>query len=125
MAKFQEGRALTLVAGADFTSKQYYIAALDTSNEGEAVLANAQTLPIIGVIENYPEADDTARILMPQDGTLKVKCAGAISIGAYVTADSSGLAIATTSAGDQVIGRALEVGAANRVIEIAAMFFRY
>ena len=125
MAKMQEDRYLTLVAGADFSAKQYFIAALDASNEGEAVLANAQTLPIIGVIENYPEADDTVRIVLPQSGTMKVKCGGNISIGGYVTADSAGKAIATTTAGDMVIGRALEAGADGRIIEIACMFFRY
>jgi hypothetical protein len=125
MSQMQEGRYLTFKAGVDLSAKQYYIVAADASNPGEVILANAQTLPIVGIVENYPEADDTARVVAPQVGTMKVKCGGNINVGAYVTADSNGKAIATTTAGDMVIGRALEAGADGRVIEVELMFFRY
>ena len=112
-------------ANGDLSAKQYYILAADTV-ENQVVLANAQTVPIIGTLENAPVSGDVADVLLSSaNGTRKVYCGGTIAIGDYITADSSGKAITTTSAGDMVIGRALQVGAASKIIEIANMFFRY
>jgi hypothetical protein len=122
----QEGRRLTGVATSTLATKQYFIVAIDTSNDNGIVLANAQTLPIIGVLENFPGAADTATVVMPIGGTMLVKAGGTITAGAYVTADSAGKAIATTSAGDQVIGRALKAAVDGDIFEVACTgLFRY
>ena len=119
------GNKKAFKANGDLSAKQYYIMAADTT-ENQVVIANAQTLPIIGTLENAPVSGDVADILLSSaQGTRKVYCGGTTAIGDYVTADSSGKAITTTTAGDMVIGRCLQVGAASKIIEIENMFFRY
>lgn len=125
MSQFNDGHTRSYLAGADLSEKQYYIVGLDTSNQNKVVLANAQTIPIIGVVDETGDGNGD-RVRVRNVGTgLKVLCGGNISIGAYVTADSAGKAIATTTAGDMVIGRAIEAGADGQVIEIVPATPRY
>ena len=51
-------------------------------------------------------------------GTSKVIAGGAITVGAWVTTDSSGEAVATTTDGDIVIGRALEAADDGDIFEV-------
>ncbi len=112
-------------ASADYsTTGQYYIMALVAGTQNDVVKANAQTLPIIGVLMNAPKQYREARVAVNQ-GTVKVLLGGTVTVGAYVTADSAGLGIATTTGGDMVIGMALEAGDAGDIVEVALNFFRY
>lgn len=96
----------TGVAGEAMTTKQYYIVQLDAS--GNIEVAEGATDLIVGVLQNKPAAGAPAlyRFL----GTSKVVSAGSVAIGDWVTTDSAGKAVATTTDGNIVIGRALEVG---------------
>jgi hypothetical protein len=81
-------------------------------------LASAATDAILGVLENEPESGDTASVVMlGGGGTFKVKSGGNISKDAYITTNNAGVAIATTTAGDRVIGRALRTTLSGDVIE--------
>ena len=99
-------------AGSDFTNSgavtepTYQIVKLNGS--GQVVPSAASTDKHIGVIQNTPTSGDTADVLLiNQMGTGKVQVGGAVNIGDYLTADSSGHAVATTTGGDIIIGMAL------------------
>lgn len=126
MAGYQQERELSVkVNTTSLVGKQYYIVAFDTT-QGGVVLANAQTLPIAGILKTEGVVGDIVNVVLPQEGTMKVKVGSAgIAINTYVTADTAGLAVATTNAGDMVIGRALQAGNSGDIIEIALMYFRY
>lgn len=123
MAEFTQGNYLTRKAGADLSAaaNQYKIAKTDSS--GNAVLAAAATDKFIGVLDHLGTTNDNVTIqLRNSNGTMKVRCGGTISKDAYVTSDSAGLGVATTTAADQILGQALEAGVVNQVIQIIPMF---
>ena len=95
-------------AGEDMTTKQYYIVQLDAA--GLIEVGEGATDLLVGVLQNKPDAGETAlyRFL----GTSKVKAGGAVGVGAWVTTDSAGKGVATTTDGDIVIGRHIGTAAA-------------
>jgi len=117
MSVYQESRHLNFVAGADLSAKQYHIVKLD-STANQVVLASAATDVAVGVLANAPadgaEADVVGR---NAQGTFKVMAGGNVSLGAYLTSDSNGKAVATTTAGNEVIGIALEAGVDTQIIQ--------
>jgi len=101
-------------------TKQYFIVQLDAT--GKAELGEGATDLLLGVLQNKPKITEGA--LVRFIGTSKVVAAGAIAIGDWVTTDSAGKAVATTTDKDTVVGRALEASAADKdVIEILLMHF--
>lgn len=110
----------TFKAGADLSAKQYYIVKLDTV-QNQVVLAAAATDKLLGVLLNAPVANQEARVHM-NTGTVKVVAGAAITLGAYVTSDGSGKAVATTTDKDKTIGIALQAAAADGdIIEVAML----
>jgi Uncharacterized conserved protein (DUF2190) len=73
-------------------------------------VAEGATDLIVGVLQNTPAAGEQATYAFT--GITKVKAGGAINIGDLVTTDSSGLAVATTTNKDIVIGRHIGTAAA-------------
>lgn len=85
---------------------------------GQIVPAAASTDKLVGVIMNCPTSGDTADVLLINNmGTGKVQAGGNISIGDYLTADSSGHAVATTTSNDLIIGMAISAGASTDTVE--------
>lgn len=107
--------ASTLIA------KQYYIVKQHT--DGTVILAAAGTDKILGVLQNKPAVGAAALVRFL--GTSKVVAGGAISVGAWVTSDASGLAVATTSDHDVVLGKFLGTAAAasGDIIEVQLGIF--
>lgn len=102
------------VAGEAMTDKQYYIVQLSAA--GLIEVGEGATDLLVGVLQNKPAADKAAlyRFL----GTSKVKIGGNVAIGDWITTDSAGKGIATTTDGNIVIGRALEAGSDGDIIEV-------
>jgi hypothetical protein len=98
----------SVAAGADLSTSTHLIVKLNSS--GAAVLAAASTDPIVGVLQNYPSSGQQATYAF--SGTAKVVAGGTIAVGAWVTSNSSGQAIATTTPGDVIIGRYVGTAAA-------------
>lgn len=96
----------TKVAGEDMSTKQYYIVQL--AADGDIELGEGATDLLVGVLQNKPAAGEAA--LYRFGGTSKVVSAGSVAIGDWVTSDTAGKAVATTTDGDITIGRALEAG---------------
>lgn len=116
MTTFQPGDRYSAPAGADLTGKRYHI--VKTDSNGNIVLATAATDAILGVLDNEPKSGATADVvLINGQGTFKVKTGANISKDAYITTNGSGQAIATTTAGNRVIGRALVASASGDIAE--------
>jgi hypothetical protein len=95
-------------AGEAMTDKQHHIVQLDAT--GKIEVAESATDLIVGVLQNYPGAGEQA--VYAFGGIAKVKAGGAIAIGAWVTSDANGKAVATTTDKDVVIGRHIGTAAA-------------
>jgi hypothetical protein len=95
-------------AGEAMTDKQHYIVQLTAA--GLIEVAEAATDLIVGVLQNTPAAGEQATYAF--GGVAKVKAGGTIAVGAWVTSDSNGKAVATTTDGDIVIGRYVGTAAA-------------
>jgi hypothetical protein len=108
-------------AGADLSAKQYFFVKLNSDRE--AILTSAATDKIAGVLSNEPEEDEDATIITA--GTAKVSAGGTLSIGDYVTSDSAGEAVATTTSGDVVRGIALEDAVDGDISEIDLTYFHH
>jgi len=103
-------------AGEAMTTKQHYIVQLDAT--GKIEVAEGATDLIVGVLQNTPAAGEQATYAY--GGVAKVKAGGTVGIGAWVTTDSNGKAVATTTDGDIVIGRHIgtAAGADGDLIEV-------
>ncbi len=115
MSQFVKGFTKTLTSAADLSAKAGYIAKIDTS--GNLDLAAAATNKIVGVIESN-DGGSGATAVYQFLGTVKVKLGGTVAIGDWVTADSAGKGVATTTDKDVAIGRALEAGVSGDMIEV-------
>jgi hypothetical protein len=127
MSGITQDRTRTFKATADLSTSQFCFVKLDTSNQNQVVIAAAATDQIIGVLQNAPKAGDVAQVLLLNgNGTTLVQAAGAISIGAVVTSNASGLAVATTTTGNLVCGVAIDAAAASGdLIEVALLNYKY
>lgn len=90
------------------TDKQFYIVQLDAT--GKIEVAEGATDLIVGVLQNAPGAGEQATYAF--GGVAKVISGGTIGVGAWVTTDGNGKAVATTTDGDIVIGRFIGTAAA-------------
>lgn len=117
MSQSVRGFEKSIVAGEDLTAAQFSIVQLSATGEIEA--GEGATDLLVGVLQNTPGAGEMATYRFI--GTAKVKLGGTVGIGAWVTSDASGHGVATTTANDAVIGRALEAGVDGDIIEVQLM----
>lgn len=104
MATTRKGGRLVYTAGANLSTKQYYIVKRG-STAGQCVLAAAGTDNALGVLQNAPVSGDVAEIVSRNsEATGKVIAGGTLTPGAALTSDGNGKAIVTTTANDQIIG---------------------
>lgn len=103
------------------------IVKIDSANApSNIVLAAAGTDKSIGVLVDQPLAGQTGTVrLRSAEGTIFVKLGGTVAVGDAVTSNGSGVGIATTTGGDEVLGRALEAGVSGDVIELMPFLGKY
>lgn len=101
-------------AGEAMTDKENYIVQLDAN--GKIEVGEGATDLLVGVLQNNPGAGDAAAYQFV--GTALVKLGGTVGVGAWVTSDTAGKGIATTTDKDVVIGRALQDGVDGDIIEV-------
>lgn len=101
--------------------KQYYIVKQDT--DGTVILSAAGTDKHVGVLMNKPIVGAAALVQIL--GTAKVIAGGTIAVGAFVTSDSNGKAVSTTSTSDYVLGKFLGAAssASGDIIEVQLGMF--
>lgn len=115
------GQSQTLTPGlpqkkAGAVLAAHTIVKMDTA-ANEVCNATDATAPILGVVRNAPAENAAADIAYT--GTALVKASTTISKGATVTATTGGKAVTTTTAGNFVLGVALEAaGADGDLIEV-------
>ena len=105
----------TVRVDSDLSAKENYLVNLDTTDDLVANLAaNATAGPLFVLREPVNGATDEAVSSIPLSGSIvRVKTGGAISAGDRLTANGSGVAIATTTANDHYAGFAMENGASG------------
>ena len=101
---------------ASLEAKKYF--AVKQHTDGTIILAAAGTDKIIGILQNEPKVGEAA--LVRFGGTSKAVAGGTIAVGAWVTSDSDGKVIATTTDKNVAIGMYLgdAAAASGDVIEI-------
>lgn len=120
MSQYNASGHKGIEAGADLTK-----GTLVKISNGTVVAATAATDKIIGVLTADVKAGQVADVrLRNAQGTSKVRAGGNVAVGDYLTADADGEAVATTTAGNEVVGMALEAGVDNDIIEVVNMFTR-
>ncbi len=125
MSVTADGGRKSFIADADLSAKRFLIMKFATA-ANEIGLAAAATDLLVGTLNNKPKAGEGANITLRSGGvTGKVIAGGTISKGDEITADSAGKAVATTTAGDQVLGIALEDAVTTDAFEYMPSTNRY
>ena len=103
---------ITLPAGADLSTKQYYFVKVNSS--GNAVLCAAATDAPIGVLQNNPISGAEASIVVV--GGTKLVAGAAIAAGIKIGTDSAGKAdakVAGTDTTEYTVGQVLLASGAD------------
>ena len=111
---------ITLPAGADLSTKQYYFVKVNSS--GNAVLCAAATDAPIGVLQNNPISGAEASIVVV--GGTKIVAGAAIAAGIKIGTDSAGKAdakVAGTDTTEYTVGQVLLASAADADILTAVI----
>lgn len=107
---------ITLPAGADLSTKQYYFVKVNTS--GQAVLCAAATDRPIGVLQNTPESGEEASVLVV--GGTKVVASASLDEGVLIGTTSTGKAgakVPGTDTTNYAVGTViLAAGADNEIL---------
>lgn len=98
------------LANADLSAKQYYCVTLTSD---KAAVGTSAGEAIFGILQNEPEADETADICI--FGVCKARFGGTVAIGSLLTPDADGELVATTSGTDKICGYSLQAAADNQV----------
>lgn len=112
----------SFVCGATtLAAKQFYLVKQHT--DGTLIIAAAATDKIVGPLMNKPAVGQAA--LVQLHGTAKIIAGGTITVGAWVTSDGSGKAVATTTDKDVVVGKYLGAASAasGDIIEVQLHMF--
>lgn len=106
---------------SSLAAKAYYIVKQDT--DGTLILSSAATDKHVGILQNEPAVGEAG--IARFGYTSKVIAGGVIGVGAWVTSDANGKAVATTTNKDVVIGKYLGSAscAAGDIIEIQVNIF--
>lgn len=94
-----------LLAGADLDAKQYYPVRLAATTAKTVLVAAAATAALIGILQNDPKSGEAASVVC--SGLTKSVAGGAIAPGDMITVNSTGQCVATTTANNKVIGKAV------------------
>lgn len=108
------GTVWTLPAAADYSTKRWFLMTHNSSDQVE--LATTLGEKILGPLLNDPTATQHGTVQL--DGIGEVKLGGTVAIGDNLTTDANGAAVATTTTGHWVFGRALDAGVVGDVISV-------
>lgn len=122
MAMFGPSLIAPFATDADLSGSKYRLAAL--AGNGKVVEASGVTVMIVGVLTDgvADGSSATAGVSVATTGIAKCEAGAAISQGDALTSDGSGRAIATTTGGDNIVGRALTgASGSGEIIEVLLM----
>jgi len=122
MSHFVEGNLKTFTVGAADIAQGSAV----KLSSGKIVVAAAATDVILGVIDSKAYANGQIDVhLRSTNGTLCILAGGTIAAGDAVTSNASGVGIATTTAGNQIIGYAVEAGTSGKFVELMPSTAKY
>jgi hypothetical protein len=115
MASYTTPRIFTFKASAAIAKGQVVIFGAD----GQHVTpATGATTALIGIAQgDAAAAEDPIEVALPGGGA-KAKAGGTITKGALLTSDGSGLAVATTTGGDRIIGMAMDAAVSGDIFSV-------
>lgn len=113
MSQYAPGAIKSFKCATDLSAKQYY--ALKLSADGTVALASAATDKLVGT--QLGEAKSGEGVAVVTSGTARAIAGAGVSRGDFLTTNSAGKLIATTTTGDYVVGMALEAADANDIFE--------
>lgn len=123
MASSSEQRMLTFKAGA--ATLQEFRAVKFGSSDKHVVKSSAATDKHVGISQNAGvSADDPIEVALPGGGG-KAKLGGTVTRGDALTSDANGKLITTTTAGDQVVAKAMASGVLDDVIGVEVVDYKY
>ena len=116
LAAEQGVKCFTMPADADLTSYQFHLVAIDQTDYTVelAVTADSGTVPPIGVLYDKP-IEKWQPCLVAYEGVCRVMAGDTIAVGDAITCDGSAHGIATITAGDKIVGRALSAAVAGQI----------
>lgn len=102
-------------AAADLSASQYTFMAFDANGRG--TISTDATSPIIGVLQNKPNAQDVPARIRPAGNLSKFKFGGVVNENGMICSTSDGMGTATTAIGTFVgaiaaaaVGGSLDIG---------------
>lgn len=104
---------VSLLAAADLSAAQYRCVSLDSN--GRIIQSTATSLTI-GILQTKPTSGQFGSVAFM--GVSKVALGGTVAAGARVMSNATGLGIAATTAGNAVIGVALEGGVTGDIVPV-------
>ncbi len=108
----------TVQCETDLTNKEYYFATYDGASGDVVKLASGASEFLLILGEGADGSSEAANVSVVVAGETKLKLGGSVSAGDYITANSSGEGIATTTGGDQFGAIALSSGASGDLIPV-------
>lgn len=125
MASQVYGPRRSFKAGVDLSTSQFLIVSV-TANNTVGLCVSATDRTMVGVLENKPRITDAADVCGRWGGgTMLVRAGGTIAYGDYVTCNASSQAITTTTANNEVLGRAINAAVSGDIVELAPYYGNY
>jgi hypothetical protein len=122
MSHYVEGNLKTFTVGASDIPQ----GTLVKLSSGKVVAAAAATDVIIGVVNSKAYANGVIDVyLRSAHGTASVLAGGTIAVNDAVTSNASGQGITTTTAGNQIVGYALEAATVGKFVEVLPVTAKY
>lgn len=122
MSFVESCRAITAIAGADFTAAVHKFAIWSSTARVASINTTAQG-PVAGIIGENVASGVAFPLIQPDGGIAKVMAGAAITAGALIASNNAGKAIAFVDSSDNVaVGVAIEAAAADGDI-IAIQFY--
>lgn len=97
----------------------------DAANSSAVNVGSAANQALIGTTGKIGASAAGEMVDVYRSDLNQVQLGGTVNAGDWLTSDASGKAIATTTAGDNVIGRAEQPGVADDIIDYFAAPSRY
>ena len=94
------------------------------SDKSHVAKASAATDKNIGIAQNAVSAIGD-KIEVAVDGGSKGLLGGTVAFGDYLTSDSNGALVATTTNNDKIVAQAFESGVAGDLISVQVSVFNY
>ena len=110
---------------SNLAAQEYTFVKFSTTTDGVVEQATDATAPVYILNEGYDGTSGARTGSVIMGGQAKLKVGGTVAAGDFLTADGSGLGVATTTANAKYGATALEAGVANDVVMVQVVQGNY